>query len=637
MSRDTDVADGLVPIVISGYTQNTGKLLGRGSPGPGDIEEITLGAGLTMTGTELSAPTGGSGTVTEVDLTAPDIFTVSGNPITTSGAIDFTPTDPGADRLVFWDDSAGKWAYLTAGTGLSISGTTITASGAALADGDYGDITASSSGTVLTIDAGVVTLAKMANLAQDQFIGRTTASTGVPETATITAAARTVLDDTTVANMVDTLGGASSTGTGGLVRASGPTFTAPILGTPASGVATNLTGTATALNIGGNAATVTVTDAAGDTTTFVMLAGSATGSLGPLTDAGLAYNATTNVLTAGGFAGPLTGNVTGNLTGNADTVTTNANLTGAITSVGNASVLGSFTLADLNTAISDANVATGGGTATNTNTGDQNLFSTISVSGQSNVVADSTGDTLTLVAGTDITITTNATTDTITINSTGGGGGITLDENTLAGRADGAGTGAAGQIELGRGVWLHGSVGFDTLEATYSNIIAVLPEIIGTETEIEVVVSGTHIKSMTISFVDLATGGSDPICVQLGHSGTTWATSGYNGTVCEIPTMNISTHTNSILLQSVGGGVLSGQLDIRYLGDINSSFGVFSFKGLITNTSNGEVSVIAGHGALGTSGQFFDEVRLTTTNGTDLFASGDAQFGYDYDLTGAYF
>lgn len=45
----------------------------------------------------------------------------------------------------------------------------------------------------------------MADLAQDQFIGRTTASTGVPQTATITAAARTVLDDTTVAAMVDTL------------------------------------------------------------------------------------------------------------------------------------------------------------------------------------------------------------------------------------------------------------------------------------------------------------------------------------------------------------------------------------------------------------------------------------------------
>ena len=59
---------------------------------------------------------------------------------------------------------------------------------------------------------GSVTLAKMADLAQDKFIGRTTASTGVPETATITAAARTVLDDATVAAMLATLGGLALAG-----------------------------------------------------------------------------------------------------------------------------------------------------------------------------------------------------------------------------------------------------------------------------------------------------------------------------------------------------------------------------------------------------------------------------------------
>ena len=45
----------------------------------------------------------------------------------------------------------------------------------------------------------------------------------------------------------------------------------------------------------------------------------------------------------------------------------------------------------------------------------QNLFSTIAVSGQSNVVADSTTDTLTFAAGSNVTLTTNAGTDTVTI------------------------------------------------------------------------------------------------------------------------------------------------------------------------------------------------------------------------------
>jgi hypothetical protein len=46
-----------------------------------------------------------------------------------------------------------------------------------------------------------------------------------------------------------------------------------------------------------------------------------------------------------------------------------------------------------------------------------NTFNTISVSGQSDVVADSSTDTLTLVAGTNVSITTNATNDSITINA----------------------------------------------------------------------------------------------------------------------------------------------------------------------------------------------------------------------------
>lgn len=46
-------------------------------------------------------------------------------------------------------------------------------------------------------------------------------------------------------------------------------------------------------------------------------------------------------------------------------------------------------------------------------------FTTISVSGQSDVVADAASDTLTLAAGTGVTLTTNASTDTVTITNSG--------------------------------------------------------------------------------------------------------------------------------------------------------------------------------------------------------------------------
>lgn len=69
------------------------------------------------------------------------------------------------------------------------------------------------------------------------------------------------------------------------------------------------------------------------------------------------------------------------------------------------------------------------GDSSGTNTGDQVAFTTIAVASQSDIVADSTSDTLTLVAGSNVTITTNAASDTITIASTGGGspGGSTTN------------------------------------------------------------------------------------------------------------------------------------------------------------------------------------------------------------------
>lgn len=51
------------------------------------------------------------------------------DPITDLAAL----TDPGADRLLFWDDSAGAYTHLTLGTGLSISGTTISSTASTVA------------------------------------------------------------------------------------------------------------------------------------------------------------------------------------------------------------------------------------------------------------------------------------------------------------------------------------------------------------------------------------------------------------------------------------------------------------------------------------------------------------------------
>jgi hypothetical protein len=93
-----------------------------------------------------------------------------------------------------------------------------------LADGDYGDITVSGTGTVMSIDAGVVgtteladdsvTYAKIQDVsATDRLLGRSTAGAGVVEEITCTAAGRALLDDASAAAQLVTLGAAAASHT----------------------------------------------------------------------------------------------------------------------------------------------------------------------------------------------------------------------------------------------------------------------------------------------------------------------------------------------------------------------------------------------------------------------------------------
>ena len=120
------------------------------------------------------------------------------------------------------------------------------------------------------------------------------------------------------------------------------------------------------VSVGGSG---TVTSVAATVPTFLSVSGSPITSSGTLavTLSGTALpvlNGGTGVTTSTGSGNtvlstspvlttPNIGSATGSISGNAATVTTNANLTGHITSVGNAAVLGSFTSAQLGAALTD--------------------------------------------------------------------------------------------------------------------------------------------------------------------------------------------------------------------------------------------------------------------------------------------
>jgi hypothetical protein len=108
---------------------------------------LTLGTNLSITGTTINATGGGSGllslegqtgntqtftddtNVTIVSGSDAHVITWAGVLAMNRGGLGVALSDPNADRILFWDDSAGAHTYLTLGTNLSITGTTLDAAG----------------------------------------------------------------------------------------------------------------------------------------------------------------------------------------------------------------------------------------------------------------------------------------------------------------------------------------------------------------------------------------------------------------------------------------------------------------------------------------------------------------------------
>ena len=124
-------------------------------------------------------------------------------------------------------------------------------------------------------------------------------------------------------------------------------------------------------------------------------------------------------------------NITITTTPGTDTVTINSTASGSAITVQDEGSALSTAAGTLNFVGAGVTATGSGATKTITIPGTGTVseaFKTIAVSGSSNIVADSATDTLTLVAGSNMTITQNASTDTITFASSGGGGSASASD-----------------------------------------------------------------------------------------------------------------------------------------------------------------------------------------------------------------
>lgn len=125
-----------------------------------------------------------SGIEAGADVTDATNVSAAGAPIISSGA--GVPASTPSKVGDIYIDTTNDDAYIAVGIASSADWEkTNDGAGGGISDGDKGDITVSSSGATWTIDNGVVTLAKQADMATASVVYRKTAGAGAPEVQTL--------------------------------------------------------------------------------------------------------------------------------------------------------------------------------------------------------------------------------------------------------------------------------------------------------------------------------------------------------------------------------------------------------------------------------------------------------------------
>ena len=260
-----------------------------------------------------------------------------------------------------------------------------------------------------------VTTAGTVEIKGDLIVRGGTTITG---TADISANFNTLINKPSPVIAVSMTGDVTASGSITLTELTAGTYTINLASTIAANsvaLGTDTTGDYVS-TITGNATEIVVTSGTGETSTAALSIGSAVARRADTHFIGttsIALNRATGAQTLTGVS----------IDGNAGTVTNGVVTTGSyanptwITSLAGSKVTGTITVSG-SSGLSAGGSASIGGTISLTNTdrgSSQNIFKNIIVSGQTTVVADNNDDSLTLASDGSISITTNATTDTISL------------------------------------------------------------------------------------------------------------------------------------------------------------------------------------------------------------------------------
>jgi hypothetical protein len=283
---------------VSGPASATDNAIARFDLTTGKIIQdsaVTIDNSGVMAGASIS---GSSNTFTNIPLSTG----VTGQLPLANGGTGANLSDPNADRILFWDDSAGATTWLTVGSGLTITDTTITASGSGTPGGSdtqvqynnagaFGGITgATTDGTSMTLTSPTLITPALGTPAS----GTLTNCTGLPISSGVSglgANVATFLATPSSANLAAAV--TDETGSGALVFATSPTLVTPTLGVatatsinkvtvtaPATSATLTLADGSSLVTSGANSITLTSTGATNvtlpTTGTLATLAGSET-------------------------------------------------------------------------------------------------------------------------------------------------------------------------------------------------------------------------------------------------------------------------------------------------------------------------------------------------------------------------